>query len=71
MSNMSYCRFGNTYADLHDCFCSMEDENLSPTEIKARKKLVRLCIDIACAYGEEVGFVCEVVREIPEKQIVK
>lgn len=49
---MSYCRFENTYLDLVDCeqaLCSGDD--LSETEDEYRKKLVRLCIEIAKEHG--------------------
>ncbi len=40
--NMSYCRFRNTLEDLKDCYNAL-DEELSPEEHKARKKLLMLC----------------------------
>lgn len=51
MSNMSYCRFVNTVADLDDCYENMDDADLGDMETKARKRLIDLCIDIACDYG--------------------
>jgi hypothetical protein len=45
MSNMSYCRFENTLADLKDCAENLEEE-LSEREHKARKKLIETCKDI-------------------------
>lgn len=55
MSNMSYCRFENTVADLDDCYesMSMGDNDLSDTEVKAKKRLIDMCIDIACDHGHE------------------
>lgn len=58
MSNMSYCRFENTYADLLDCqnflceFGNFEDMDLSPTEAKYRDKLIELCHGIADDWEE-------------------
>ncbi len=55
MPNMSYCRFENTLVDLRDCEQAMsigepvEDGN----ELKAKKKLIRLCIEIAKEYGPQ------------------
>lgn len=46
MSNMSYCRFRNTLLDLQDCEEHLYDEDLSPEEEKARKKLIVLCSNI-------------------------
>ena len=53
MSNMSYCRFENTLNDLRDCYDAMGDELESDTEIRARKKLIKICCDIAQDYGED------------------
>ena len=50
MSNMSYCRFENTLADLQDCYNALENEEmdkLSPSEKIAKNKLIKLCFDIA------------------------
>jgi len=56
MANMSYCRFENTEMDLRDCWMNMElDADASPTEEKARRRLIILAANIAEAYGEEVG----------------
>lgn len=52
MSNMSYVRFQNTYADLKDCYINgMDDNDLSDSEENYRKILVKLCKDIADDYG--------------------
>lgn len=41
MSNMSYCRFENTLADLEDCYDNIEDTiDMSVEEAKARIKLI-------------------------------
>ncbi|KKN01352.1 hypothetical protein LCGC14_1128490 [marine sediment metagenome] len=42
MSNMSYCRFENTLADLHDCYNNIND-TLSDSESRARDGLIILC----------------------------
>lgn len=53
MGNMSYCRFQNTLADLRDCYENMDNaKELSLEEQKARKRLIKLCADIAGDYGE-------------------
>lgn len=52
MSNMSYCRFRNTLADLLDCQEHLLEE-LSTEEEKARAELVRTCQEIVEAAGEE------------------
>lgn len=54
MSNMSYCRFENTAADLSDCLDHMDDEDLSSYEIEGRKRIIVLCMEIALAYGSEI-----------------
>lgn len=43
MSNMSYCRFENTVADLADCLNNLHDEELNEREHKHRKRLVAIC----------------------------
>ncbi len=49
MSNMSYCRFQNTYQDLRDCVNEMEDAynledmELSEDEARAQKQMYQLC----------------------------
>ena len=54
MSNMSYCRFQNTLADLKDCFNNIDDTNLSDEEIKARNKLIEICKRISEYSNEEI-----------------
>ena len=51
MSNMSYCRFENTYKDLRDCEEHF-DEGLSACESEYRKKLLKLCKEISECYAE-------------------
>jgi len=46
MANMSYCRFQNTLNDLRDCAESLDEENLSPDEERARLRPVDTCRDI-------------------------
>ena len=46
MSNMSYCRFQNTNNDLLDCYDWLGENDpskLSEDELKAFKRLVKLC----------------------------
>lgn len=54
MSNMSYCRFENTFKDLDDCVMNFND-GTSESEQKYRQYLIKLCVDIALDYGYEVG----------------
>jgi len=54
MSNMSYCRFQNTLSDLVDCADNINDiEEMSEEELKARKQLIRLCMEIAYEFSSE------------------
>ena len=46
MSNMSYCRFENTLADLNDCYNNV-DGTLSDSENRARDDLITLCRKLA------------------------
>lgn len=52
MANMSYCRFENTYIDLLECYQYVDDE-LSESEENYRKKLIKLCKEIAEYYEDE------------------
>jgi hypothetical protein len=61
MANMSYCRFENTVRDLEDCYDAMDERDLSEIETNARRRLIALCVDIACDYGDEVDKPCEQV----------
>jgi hypothetical protein len=54
MSNMSYCRFENTYKDLYDCYENLGDEDLSADERVYRTKLVKLCQRIVNEMEDEV-----------------
>lgn len=54
MSNMSYCRFENTVSDLKDCLDHMDEKDLSPYEERARRRLIKICVEIAEDYGDEV-----------------
>ena len=54
MSNMSYCRFENTLADLRDCFDNMDDQDLSDREQVQRDLMIKVCCEIAEDYGEDV-----------------
>lgn len=50
MGNMSYCRFENTYGELQDCYGALGKKSLdelSKTEKKYAKKLIKMCRDIA------------------------
>ena len=43
MTNMSYCRFENTYKDLDDCINHWFDIGQSDTEKEYKEKLLNLC----------------------------
>jgi len=44
MSNMSYCRFGNTLRDLQDCVMALEDGgDLSASELRSAMQMVETC----------------------------
>lgn len=46
MSNMSYCRFENTFPDLKDCLEALgEGEKLSESEKKYARKMLKLMAD--------------------------
>lgn len=51
MSNMSYCRFENTYKDLQDCFEALDSLEISNENEKYyAKKLLKLCGEISDQY---------------------
>jgi len=50
-SNMSYCRFENTYRDLYDCYDHFDDD-LSKNEFRYRNDMLELCQRIIDSYGE-------------------
>ena len=52
MGNMGYCMFENTLNDLIDCYEHMEDD-LSKEESKARKRMIKLCANIANDFVEQ------------------
>lgn len=57
MSNMSYCKFRNTYNDLSNCaekWDEIPDEEMNKKELTARKKLINACCDIALDFGPEI-----------------
>jgi hypothetical protein len=54
MSNMSYCRFANTASDLRDCRDNLDDRLTSEHEIRARKHLLYLCLDILSSAGVDI-----------------
>lgn len=68
MSNMSYCRFQNTYHDVEDCYEALQalfdgtdgegevPQPLSKDELDAAKHLVSLCQRITELFGDEVEF---------------
>ena len=45
MSNMSYCRFQNTLADLEDCYEHLADD-MGEDEDEARRNLIKVCKEI-------------------------
>jgi hypothetical protein len=54
MSNMGYCRFENTLADLQDCEEHMNEEVESEREKRAKNDLIELCKHIALMYDETI-----------------
>ena len=56
MPNMSYCRFQNTVGDLEDCYdhIDLNENDLSQDEEDARKRLIKICVNIALEYGDQI-----------------
>ena len=63
MSNMCYCRFENTLADLQDCYDNLhqfDNGELSKSEANAAYQLVKLAKEIASGYGYvELDEICK------------
>lgn len=62
MSNMSYCRFENTYNDLRDCLDALDNSSVEELEEHASeygrhyiRKLIKLCIRISDNYKDELN----------------
>lgn len=58
MSNMSYCRFENTLADLQDCLEALEDgalnnSDMSDIERESALELIELCGEIYDNFSDE------------------
>ena len=61
MSNMSYCRFGNTLDDLEDCRDAMQGvdkyyqckKDLSDNEFSSMERLIDVCREITEMYDNE------------------
>jgi len=56
MSNMSYCRFENTYRDMEDCKEALDElfnyQQLSESELRYAKKLCVTCAEILSAVAD-------------------
>ena len=57
MSNMSYCRFQNTVADLEDCLEALRERDgdlsdLSEEEQNAAERLISICGEVHYDYNE-------------------
>lgn len=52
MSNMGYCRFENTVADMIDCIDNWYGAD-SDREIRARTEMIGLCKQIIEDFGED------------------
>ncbi len=56
MTNMHHCRFTNTVIDLEQLIESDDlwyDIDLSESEARAKKKLIKLCVEIAETLGDD------------------
>jgi hypothetical protein len=54
MSNMSYCRFGNTLIDFKECADAIDETGLSEDENKARIKLIKGAAEMLMLLGVDV-----------------
>lgn len=54
--NMNHCRFHNTLIDLEqvaESYDLWDDTELSEMESKARKKLIKLCVEIGESFRDD------------------
>lgn len=64
MSNMNYCKYTNTLADLAACKEAMfESEELSPEETQARQQLIIMCHSIAGDTEDEYEKILEARKQ--------
>jgi len=74
MSNMSYCRFQNTAADLADCSHALQEmierrgtkSKLGREELRAARNLVLLCYDIVVMVTEHAD---EPIEDLTEESL--
>jgi len=52
MSNMSYCRFENTYNDLVDCLTALEEEGTDAIGSKQEEHAAEALMKVALRYVE-------------------
>ena len=55
MANMSYCKFENTLSALKQCADGWQEESNNPREIKSRKFLIELMVELLQEEGYEVN----------------
>ncbi len=66
MSNMSYCRFQNTYRDLVDCRENLFDPDISEDDKMYRRLLIDVCRDIVNQAEEDAAMLDEDVEDDEE-----
>lgn len=79
MSNMSYCRFENTKADLTDCKDALEvminnpmdEHQLSDRELRSAKQLAVLCLEITTLLSEYVGIEMDDLLETDVEETIE
>lgn len=61
MSNMSYCRFENTYNDLLECQQALDEDGVIGVECHANnyerpyiRQLIELCQEIVVQYADDL-----------------
>lgn len=67
MSNMSYCRFENTYQDLRDCLTAVEEisnKRLSKTENQYAHRMFELFLGVCQDYGIITDYDVHVLNDV-------
>lgn len=65
MTNMSYCRFRNTYNDLRDCHEHLGNTLRDQEEREARTGILKLCATMLSDFGVDIDL-HSVDKEIDE-----
>ncbi len=60
MPSMGYCKFENIVKDMDQCVEGLDDSttDMEETELRARKRFIDMCVDVALSNGHEIDREC-------------